>query len=116
MTDLEKHLFADLTCPGKICDDCLKEFNTTFCLASKRIPLNDKELNKDSIMYKYAEIIDGCLDIDTDCRECKLKDHVGTCLKYKYRKLARAEYERSGFDTLYINPINDNDLYDILGE
>lgn len=115
MTDLEKHLLADMTCQKKDCDDCFREFNTRECLAVKRVQLDDKELNKDSIMYKHAEIINGCIDIKVNCEVCKLKDH-GECLRRKYRKLALIEYKQSGFDTLYINPINDKDLYDILGE
>lgn len=116
MTDLEKHLLADLTCSGKVCDDCLREFNTTQCLAAVKVRLDDKELDKDSAMYKYAEILDGCLGIGSDCRKCKLRDNDTGCLRYKYRKLAWAEYEQSGFDALYSNLINDKDLYDILGE
>ena len=116
MTDLEKHLLADLTCPGKICEDCLKEFDTAHCPAANRVWLDDKKLNKDSIMYKYAEALDGCIEIKSNCTICKLKDHAGTCLRRKYRKAVLAEYEQSGFDTLYSNLINDNDLYDILGE
>ena len=116
MTDLEKHLLAELTCPCKVCDDCMREFDTVNCLAVTKVRLDDKELNKDSVMYKYAEILDGCIGIDSDCRKCKLRDDEGLCPRYKYRKLAWDEYEQSGFDTLYSNLINDKDLYDILGE
>ncbi len=116
MTDLEKHLLADMTCRDKDCDDCRREFNTTKCPALNRIRLDDEELNKDSIMYKYAKIIDSCLDINGVCGRCKAKEHVDECPRRKYRGLARAEYEQSGFDTLYYNPIIDNDLYNILGE
>ena len=120
MTDLEKQLLADLTCKGKDCNDCFREFNATECPASNRVQLNDEKLNKDSILYKYAKIIDDCLDVNYVCRECKVGERVDECPRQKYRKLARAEYEQSGFDTLYINLninlINDKDLCDILGE
>ena len=120
MTDLEKQLLADLTCKGKDCNDCFREFNTTKCPAVNRVRLDNEGLNKDSIMYKYAIILDGCLDVNGACGSCKAIEHFDECPRRKYRELARAEYKQSGFDTLYINLninlINDKDLCDILGE